>query len=96
MPKQYPTSLFKTGEINLTGNKIQVLDTDYTNYVVWHVCYTQSGGGSSYETITTATRDLLVKAKYVALMNDIISRQVGVDPTLAQPMIRLNCKNWNI
>lgn len=84
-------SQFQYGEVKYPTLDLKVLDTDYTNYVVWHVCDTSSPN-SPYEKVATATRSLTVNAKYVALMNQIIANQIGIDPNLMQPLPRTLCQ----
>lgn len=56
---QFPGDQFRTGRVILEGLvtlDLKVIDTDYTNYIIWHACRRNPQTGAENERIVVATR----------------------------------------
>lgn len=74
---QFPISQFQTGEINVPGLDLKVVDTDYTSYILWHACYSDTKTGTEFERIVVATRSIApVSRNQDAIYDSLISQKI--------------------
>ena len=94
LKNQFPISQFQTGEFSVPGFDLQVVDTDYNNYILWHACITDLKTGAQFERVVVATRSLdEVSHRQDERFDSLIAKKIfnNTKPVSIPPYGRCNC-----